>query len=64
MENTYKYDSIEDLQHDYVVIRDHKITALRNGDIIEDSNDLIYRTHDKSTYVYLDDELVAKFDDK
>lgn len=55
------------LQHDYVVMYDDKITALRNGAILNDEQDvdseLKYRTHDNSTYVYLDDELVAKFDD-
>lgn len=57
----------KELQHDYIVMRDSKITSLRNGSILDHNPDidteLKYRTHDNSTYVYLDDELVAKFDD-
>ncbi|MHA1930251.1 MAG: hypothetical protein ACTSV2_16900 [Candidatus Thorarchaeota archaeon] len=57
---------VEELEHDYVVMRDGKITSLRNGAIIDNpdvDSDLKYRIHENSTYVYLDDELVAKFDD-
>ena len=55
------------LQHDFVIMHDDKITALRDGAIVDDDPDtdseLVFLKHDNSTYVYLDDELVAKFDD-
>ena len=55
------------LQHDYVIVHDDKITAHRDGTRLDNDQDadseLKYRTQDNSTYVYLDDELVAKFDD-